>query len=139
MRRKPTAEASAEADAAESVERRAGAKGNTHQQSTYWAQNQARVTKALERIRQLRRHTPEVGAVCGKAARTVLCGGRDENHVPTATEAARVHDAAWGRGGRVADGSAGAAVAQAADHRLLGVGHIVGQEPLGRRFCAAAA
>src|SRR6476620_4740167 len=23
-----------------------------------------------------RRHTPEVGAVCGKAARTVLCGGR---------------------------------------------------------------
>src|SRR2546422_10692689 len=31
------------------------------------------------------RHTPEVGAVCGKAARTVLCGGRDENRVPTAT------------------------------------------------------
>ena len=26
--------------------------------------------------RTLRRHTPEVGAVCGKAARTVLCGGR---------------------------------------------------------------
>ena len=26
--------------------------------------------------RSLRRHTPEVGAVCGKAARTVLCGGR---------------------------------------------------------------
>src|SRR5499433_1741810 len=24
----------------------------------------------------LRRHTPKVGAVCGKAARTVLCGGR---------------------------------------------------------------
>ena len=23
------------------------------------------------------RHTPEVGAVCGKAARTVLCGGRE--------------------------------------------------------------
>src|SRR2546425_13019983 len=33
------------------------------------------------------RHTPEVGAVCGKAARTVLCGGRDENRVPTATTA----------------------------------------------------
>src|SRR5262245_24650801 len=31
------------------------------------------------------RHTPEVGAVCRKAARTVLCGGRDENRVPTAT------------------------------------------------------
>jgi hypothetical protein len=26
--------------------------------------------------RPLCRHTPEVGAVCGKAARTVLCGGR---------------------------------------------------------------
>ena len=62
-----------------------GAKGNAHQQNTYWAQNQARVTQALERIRQLVRHTPEVGAVCGKAARTVLCGGRDENRVPTAT------------------------------------------------------
>src|SRR6266566_8022334 len=43
------------------------------------------------------RHTPEVGAVCGKAARTVLCGGRDENRVPTATrevEAPRLHHAA---------------------------------------------
>src|SRR5947209_16882452 len=40
------------------------------------------------------RHTPEVGAVCGKAARTVLCGGRDENRVPTAT-AAGVHIARW--------------------------------------------
>src|SRR4029077_20605259 len=26
--------------------------------------------------RSLCRHTPKVGAVCGKAARTVLCGGR---------------------------------------------------------------
>src|ERR1700758_3697904 len=39
------------------------------------------------------RHTPEVGAVCGKAARTVLCGGRDENRVPTATTT-RVHHTA---------------------------------------------
>src|SRR5262249_535783 len=31
------------------------------------------------------RHTPEVGAVCGKAARTVLCGGRSAMSVPTAT------------------------------------------------------
>jgi putative tryptophan/tyrosine transport system substrate-binding protein len=30
--------------------------------------------------RSLRRHTPEVGAVCGKAARTVLCGGRVMKH-----------------------------------------------------------
>jgi RNA-directed DNA polymerase len=38
--------------AAESVERRAGAKGNAHQQSTYWTQSQARVSQALERIRE---------------------------------------------------------------------------------------
>ena len=61
---------------AESVERRAGAKGNAHQQSTYWTQCQARVARALARIRQLGRHPPEAGAVCGKAARTDLGGGR---------------------------------------------------------------
>src|SRR5262249_19772987 len=58
------------------------------------------------------RHTPKVGAVCGKAARTVLCGGRDENRVPTATredQAPRVHHAARRRGGRVAAGGASAA------------------------------
>ena len=32
----------------------------------------------------LRRQTPKVGAVCGKAARTVLCGGRAVTRVPTA-------------------------------------------------------
>ena len=51
--RKPTAEASAGANAAELVERRAGIKGNTHQHNTYWTQSQARVTNALERIRPL--------------------------------------------------------------------------------------
>src|SRR4051794_8235329 len=35
----------------------------------------------------LRRHTPKVGAVCGKAARTVLCGGRSAMSVPTAIAA----------------------------------------------------
>src|SRR5215831_12596402 len=40
------------ANAAEPVERRAGTKGNAHQQSTHWTQNQARVSQALERIRQ---------------------------------------------------------------------------------------
>jgi hypothetical protein len=35
--------------------------------------------------RSLCRHTPEVGAVCGKAARTVLCGGREVTRVPTAS------------------------------------------------------
>src|SRR5437899_8721293 len=48
----PTAEASTGANAAEPVERRAGAKGNAHQQSTHWTQSQARVSQALERIRQ---------------------------------------------------------------------------------------
>jgi hypothetical protein len=33
----------------------------------------------------VRRQTPEVGAVCGKAARTDLCGGRGVTRVPTAT------------------------------------------------------
>jgi retron-type reverse transcriptase len=36
---------------------------------------------------KLRRHAPEVGAVCGKAARTDLCGGRSAMSVPTATVA----------------------------------------------------
>src|SRR5262249_43587315 len=49
----PTAEASTGANAAESVERRAGAKGNAHQQSTQWTQSQARVSQALERIRHV--------------------------------------------------------------------------------------
>ena len=48
----PTAEASTGANAAEPGERRAGAKGNAHQQSTHYAQSQARVSQALERIRQ---------------------------------------------------------------------------------------
>src|SRR5262245_57197937 len=48
----PTAEASTGANAAEPVERRAGAKGNAHQQSTHWTQSQARASQALERIRQ---------------------------------------------------------------------------------------
>jgi RNA-directed DNA polymerase len=48
----PTAERSAaERNAAESVERRAGTKGNADQQSTHWTQRQARVSQALDRIR----------------------------------------------------------------------------------------
>jgi RNA-directed DNA polymerase len=35
--------------------------------------------------RTLRRHSPEVGAGCGKAARPDLCGGRSAMSVPTAT------------------------------------------------------
>ena len=40
------------------------------------------------------RHTPEVGAVCGKAARTVLCGGREMKlaSLPQQTLSAAVHE-----------------------------------------------
>src|SRR5205823_78775 len=49
----PIAETSAGAVVAESVERRTGAKGNTHKQSTHWTLSQVRVSQALARIRQL--------------------------------------------------------------------------------------
>ena len=69
--------------AAEPVERRAETKGNADQQSTCRTQSRASVTQALERIRQLQLpFGPEVGAVCGKAARTDLCGGRASNGGP---------------------------------------------------------
>src|SRR6266699_3111443 len=74
----------AERSAAEPVEPRAGTKGNANQHSTCRAQYRVGVSQALERIRQVRRHSPEVGAVCGKAARTDLCGGRSVMGVPTA-------------------------------------------------------
>jgi len=35
--------------------------------------------------------TPEVGAVCGKAARTDLCGGREVTRVPTAKRYCLLH------------------------------------------------
>jgi hypothetical protein len=47
-----------------------------------------RVTDAGARTegREASRQASEVGAVCGKAARTVLCGGRPVMGVPTAIE-----------------------------------------------------
>ena len=71
---------------AELVERRAGAKGNTHQQSTYWTQSQARVTQALERIRQLSPSYTRGGSRM-RESRTYgsVRGACDETHVPTAT------------------------------------------------------
>jgi len=74
----------AEQSTAELVEPRAGTEGNASQQSTHRTQRRTSVSQALERIRQVCRHTPEVGAVCGKAARTDLCGGREATRVPTA-------------------------------------------------------
>src|SRR6266404_4139611 len=53
---------------AEPVEPRAGAKGNASQQSTLRTQCRKCVSQALERIRQVRRHSPKVGAVCSRLA-----------------------------------------------------------------------
>ena len=74
----------AEQSAAELVERRAETKGNSNQQSTCRTQSRVSVSQALERIRQVRRHSPKVGAVCGNSARTDLGGGRSVMTVPTA-------------------------------------------------------
>src|SRR5712691_9675341 len=74
----------AERSAAEPVEPRAGAEGNADQHSTCRAQNRVSVSQAQEGIRQVRRHPHKVGAVCGKAARTDVCGGRSAMSVPTA-------------------------------------------------------
>src|SRR5216684_916073 len=79
----------AERSAAEPVERRAEAKGNAGQQSMDRMQSRGTMAQALERIRRAANSrfavTPKVGAVCGKAARTDLCGGRSAMSVPTAT------------------------------------------------------
>src|SRR5689334_8235785 len=74
----------AERSAAEPVERRAGAEGNADQRRTHRAQDRTSVSQALGRVRQTCRQIPEVGAVCGNSARTVLCGGRPVMGVPTA-------------------------------------------------------
>src|SRR5215216_6302966 len=82
----------AEQSAAELVEPRAEAKGNAARQSTYRTQRRVDVSPAPDRIRHRARGVsfgPEVGAVCGKAARTVLCGGRSAMSVPTATRISR--------------------------------------------------
>jgi hypothetical protein len=84
--------------AAEPGEPRAGAKGNTHQQSTCRAQNRVSVSKALERIRQLvPSHTR--GRSRMRESRTYGSGrgACDETHVPTATTPP-VHCAARRRG-----------------------------------------
>src|SRR5713101_5473921 len=78
----------AERSAAELVEPRAEAKGNATSKHAPGAVPGKRVTGAGAHAS--RRNCgvsfgPEVGAVCGKAARTVLCGGRGAILVPTAT------------------------------------------------------
>src|SRR5262249_41763644 len=74
--KKAPAEASAGAVAAVSVERMAGAKGNTHQQSTHGLRARIACQRRWSVYGDLCRYPPEAGAVCGKAARTDLGGGR---------------------------------------------------------------
>ena len=75
----------AKQSAAESVERRAGTKGNADQQSTHRTQSRKRVTQALSRVRhELRRQTPKVGAGCSNWARPDPCGGCPAMGIPTA-------------------------------------------------------
>ena len=75
--------------AAEAVERRAEAKENANQCRTCRTQCRESVSPVPERVRKAEasRQTSEVGAVCRKAARTVLCGGRPVMGVPTAIPA----------------------------------------------------
>src|SRR3974390_881813 len=76
----------AEWSATELVERRAGTKGNADQRSTRWTQSRISVSQGVGWLAygSVLPPIPEVGAVCGKAARTDLCGGRGVTRVPTA-------------------------------------------------------
>jgi len=72
----------------ESGEPRGGAEGNATQRHTPDTEPGKACHSSWiaygEAATLLRRQTPEVGAVCGKSARTVLCGGRAVMRVPTA-------------------------------------------------------
>ena len=61
-----------------------------------------------------------------------------EAREPLGSETARVHHAAR-RSGCLAARSAGATAGEAADHRILGLGHTLSLELLDRCFCAATA
>src|SRR5881398_196288 len=95
---RPAAEQSAaESAAAESMERRAGTKGNASQQSTCRAQSRISVSQAPDRMRQLLAVWTRGGSRM-RESRTYgsVRGACDETHVPTAT-APRVHLSCPGR------------------------------------------
>src|SRR5262245_19329025 len=69
---------------AESEKRRAGAEGIVRQHTTRRAQYRSGVSHVLSRCGSTSPFFPKVGTVCGKAARTGLCGGREVIRVPTA-------------------------------------------------------
>ena len=79
-----------QAEAAEFVEGRTPTKEDTGQDHTFPAQYGQGVSQELTGVRQVAYSLrvdviSEVGAVCGSAARTDLCGGRSAMAVPTAT------------------------------------------------------
>src|SRR5437763_11526998 len=75
----------AEQSAAESVERRAGTKGNADRQSTHWTQSRASVSQELEGIRQVFAVThPRWEPYAGKPHVRICAGGREVTRVPTA-------------------------------------------------------
>ena len=61
---------------AELVEQRAGTEGNAGQDRTRRAQDRASVSQGLDRVRQVRRQTPKVGAECVNGGCSDLCGLR---------------------------------------------------------------
>ena len=85
---KPTNKA--ERSAAELVEPRTGTKGNADRQSTHWTQSQARVSQALERIRQAVAVThprwephagkPHVGTVRNSVCEAIMMEGKGASY-----------------------------------------------------------
>src|SRR5437660_11992706 len=102
-------QSAAESAAAESMERRAGTKGNASQQSTCRAQSRISVSQAPDRMRQLLAVWTRGGSRM-RESRTYgsVRGACDETHVPTATKAHVRHPArrcsgVAARGARTAD------------------------------------
>ena len=77
-------------NAAESVERRAGTKGNADRQSTDWTQRQASVSQALERMRQTIAVWTRGGRSYGGAAEVVAPSSSTTTKVEIGSNAARL-------------------------------------------------
>ena len=86
---KPANKAEVSTSVAESEKRRAGAKGIARQHTARRAQYRISVSHVLSRCGSTSPLRPKVGTVCGKAARTGLCGGREVTRVPTAPSRTR--------------------------------------------------
>jgi len=93
---KPTNKA--ERSAAELVEPRTGTKGKADRQSTHWTQSQARVSQALERIRQAVAVThPRWEPHAGKPHVRICAGGaRQLASLPLTQVFAAVHESVRG-------------------------------------------